>query len=150
MKKAWVRREIEAPAGVLWALLTTTDRWSDWGPSVRSADLRSSNFGTGAIGVVSTVLRFDLPFEITDFEDGERWAWKVAGVRATDHVVESLGPDRCRVGFGVPWPAAAYLAFCAIALSRLDRIARSETYGYSPVERHSGSVGPAASSSMRS
>ena len=64
-----------------------------------------------------------LPFEVTRFEPGRRWAWSIAGVAATDHVVEPLDGGRCVVSFGTPWPAAAYLAVCRWALARLDRIA---------------------------
>ena len=150
MKRVWVRREIDAPAEVLWALLTTTERWPEWGPSVRGAELRSRRFAVGATGVVSTVLRFDLPFEITDVEDGARWSWKIAGVPATDHGVAPLGLDRCRVGFGVPWPAAPYLAVCAIALGRLRRIAVTEAGSSRPPAAQPGSVDSGVSSSMRS
>ena len=72
---------------------------------------------------MTTLLRVRLPFEITAHTDGTRWAWKVAGVPATDHTVQALGPERCRVGFGVPWPAAPYLAICRMALGRLESIA---------------------------
>jgi hypothetical protein len=37
--------------------------------------------------------------------------------------VEALGPDRCRVGFGVPWVAAPYLLVCRAAIIRIRRIA---------------------------
>ena len=77
----------------------------------------------GAHGKVVTALGVTLDFEITTFEPGSRWAWKVGGVNATDHRVEPLGPDRCRVGFGVTFLAAPYLALCRIALGRLDRLA---------------------------
>ncbi|MFN3216539.1 MAG: hypothetical protein ACE367_08600 [Acidimicrobiales bacterium] len=49
-------------------------------------------------------------------------SWKVAGVPATSHAVEALGDDRCRAGFGVPVAAAPYLAVCALALRRIERI----------------------------
>ena len=104
-------------------MLTNLDSWPGWGPSVRQAELHTAGLGAGATGVVTTVLGLRLPFEITSYEDGERWAWRVAGVPATDHTVQSLGPSRCRVGFGVPWPAAPYLAVCRVALRRLASIA---------------------------
>ena len=67
-----------------------------------------------------------LPFEITSHVDGARWAWKIAGMPATDHTVQALGPERSRVGFGVPWPAAPYLAVCRSALGRLVSIATQD------------------------
>ena len=120
MKQLWVHREINAPAGVLWDLLTDLEMWPSWGPSVRQARIDGDVLALGARGTVTTAFGVDLPFELTAWEPESRWAWKVARVGATDHTVESLGPNRCRVGFGVPWLAVAYLAVCRVALTRLD------------------------------
>ena len=126
MRRLWIHRAIDAPAGVLWELLTDLERWPDWGPSLRSAALAGDDrFERGATGTLTPLVGPELSFEVTEFEPGGRWAWKVAGVDATDHTVAPLGPDRCRVGFGVPWPAAPYLAVCRVALGRLDRLATS-------------------------
>lgn len=123
MKQLWVRREIDAPATVLWELLVNPERWPTWGPSVRRAVLDGPDLRLGSRGSVTTVGGLRVPFEITLYVRGARWAWTVAGVPATDHTVEPLGPDRCRVGFGAPWVAAPYLAVCRMALSRLDGLA---------------------------
>ena len=123
MKNLWARREIAAPAPVVWAVLTAADRWSAWGPSIRAARVDGDDLGPGATGTVTTVAGVDLDFEITEWEPGRRWAWKVAGVGATDHTVDPLGSDRCRVGFGVPWAAAPYLAVCHVALRRIESLA---------------------------
>jgi len=123
VKQLWVRRDIDAPAPVLWELLADPERWSSWGPTVRGAVLEDHQLRLGSRGTVTTVVGLRLPFEITAFEGGVRWAWRVAGVPATDHTVASLGPDRCRVGLGAPWAAAPYLAVCRMALSRLDELA---------------------------
>lgn len=120
MKRLSVRRDIDAPPAAVWELLTDTETWSEWGPSVRGVDLVGDQLRAGARGTVTTVLGFALPFEITEFIDGKRWAWNVAGVPATDHTVEPLAPDRCRASFGVPWPAAPYLAVCRLALHRIE------------------------------
>ena len=123
MSTVWAHRNIDASADVLWRLLTDLDAWPAWGPTVRRAALRGDRFEQGAVGTVTTVFDVDLAFEISNYDPGSRWAWKVAGVPATDHTVEALGTQRCRVGFGVPWPASPYLAVCHVALRRLDRLA---------------------------
>jgi hypothetical protein len=121
-----VRREVDAPAEVLWGLLVDPERWPSWGPSVRSAELVGPPLGLGSRGAVTTVGGLRLPFEITAFELGQRWTWKVAGLPATGHTVEVLAPDRCRVGFSVPVAAAPYLLVCRVALSRLARLAAGD------------------------
>lgn len=65
-----------------------------------------------------------VPFEITEFDEGRSWSWEVYGVPATDHRVEPIDEQRCRVGFGAPGVASPYLAVCAVALGRIDRIVR--------------------------
>nr|WP_249420113.1 SRPBCC family protein [Rhabdothermincola salaria] len=115
----WTWAEYDAPATMLWDLLVDTDAWPRWGPSVRSAALDADELAEGVRGTVTTAVGVTLPFEITTFEPGTRWAWKVATVPATDHRVEAIGPQRCRVGFGVALPAAPYLAVCRLALGRL-------------------------------
>lgn len=123
MRQCWTWSEIDAPASTLWSLLTDLDAWPRWGPSVRRASVEGGELSRGAHGKVVTSVGISLPFEVTTFESGVQWAWKVGGIDATSHRVESLGPDRCRVGFGVGWPAAPYLAVCRIALGRLERLA---------------------------
>lgn len=125
VKKLWVKKEIDAPAKSLWDLLTDPESWSTWGPSVRGAQLDGGQLELGSTGTVSTAVGVQVPFEITEFEDGALWGWTVAGLPATSHTVEDLGVDRCRVGFGVPWVAAPYLAVCEVALRRLETMASS-------------------------
>jgi uncharacterized protein YndB with AHSA1/START domain len=126
VKRLWARRAIDAPAELLWGLLVDPERWPSWGPSVRSAELIGPPLGLGSRGAVTTVGGLRLPFEITAFEPGHRWAWMVAGLPATDHTVEVLAVDRCRVSFGVPVVAAPYLVVCRVALGRLDLLATAE------------------------
>jgi hypothetical protein len=123
MRMLWVSGDIDAPAGEVWGILVDPAAWALWGPSVRAAVVDGGVLRRGATGSVRTVLGITLPFEVTAFEPGRRWAWRVAGVAATDHRVEALGPDRCRVGFGVPWVAAPYLLVCRAAIIRIRRIA---------------------------
>ena len=126
VRRLWVHRSIDAPVSAVWALLTNVERWPEWGPTVRRAELTDGDFGVGAVGFVTMTPGVTLPFEVTAFEAGVSWTWNVAGVPATDHRVEPLVGDRCRAGLGVPLVAAPYLAVCAVALHRLDASSTSQ------------------------
>jgi len=91
-------------------------------PSTR----RRATSARGCAGGSRQALGSWLRFEITDWEAGRRWSWRVVGVPATDHVVEPLGPGRCRVAFAVPRWAPFYLPVCRAALRRLRDIALAE------------------------
>ncbi|BBZ76112.1 hypothetical protein MANY_14490 [Mycolicibacterium anyangense] len=120
-----IDRYIDAPAAVVWQILVDLDAWPQWGPSVASAvlDDGARRIAAGSTGRVTTALGVEMPFRITEFEPGRRWAWAVAGVAATTHTVTAEG-DGCRLSFGAPWWATPYLAVCAVALARIDRLAR--------------------------
>ncbi len=126
MRLLWTHRDIDAPAPVVWQVLCDLERWPEWGPSVRSAQLNGPTLSLGATGTVTTAVGVDLGFTITEFEDGATWAWRVAGLPATAHSVESLGGVRCRAGFGVPFVAAPYLTICRVALRRIDALATGD------------------------
>lgn len=118
-------RTIAAPPEAAWRLLTDLDAWPKWGPTVMRADLTDrGGLRLGARGKVWTPVGVPLPFEIVEYDEGRAWAWKVAGVRATRHEVTPT-PVGCRVAFGVPVWAPAYLAVCALALKRIDELART-------------------------
>lgn len=127
MRRLWTSVEIAVPAATAWRVLVDLDAWPQWGPSVRGASVEGGRLADGARGRVQTTLGPSLPFEITTFEPPVRWAWSVGGVEATDHRVDPLGRDRCRVSFGVPWPAAPYLAVCRLALARIVRACEDDT-----------------------
>ena len=122
-----VGRDLAAPAAVAWDLLVDTTRWPEWGPTVTGAEITAggdgSRIGPGATGTVRTPGGLSLPFRVTELDPGRRWAWAVGGVPATAHRVEALGSDTCRVTFEVPVWAAPYLAVCAVALRRIERLA---------------------------
>lgn len=123
-----ISRRIAAPPDVAWRLLTDLDTWPDWGPSIvgASIDEGPGELRLGARGTVRTVVGVPLPFEVTEFVEGERWAWTVAGVPATGHHVEPTA-DGCVVTFTVPWWAPGYLLICAIALRRIEGLAASSS-----------------------
>jgi hypothetical protein len=124
-KLVWVEREIAVSAAEAWALLVDVRRWREWGPSIHSAVLDSERFEKGATGSVRTTLGLRLPFEVTAFDDGRRWAWNVAHVPATDHRVCALGPSTSVVGFGVPSIVMPYTIVCRRALTEIDRLLTS-------------------------
>lgn len=125
MKSVWMHRDIGATAEDVWPLLSEPCHWPSWGPTVRSAKLDQQQLAADGTGILTTVFGAQLRFQITTYVEGSRWAWKVEGIHATDHLVEPLVGDRCRVSFGVPWVVAPYQAICAIALQRIKTLAEN-------------------------
>ncbi len=119
------RKVIDASAAVAWQLLTDTQAWPQWGPSVRAVDCAARFIGPGARGRVRTAAGLWLPFEVTGWEFGRYWSWSVARVPATGHRVVPLGPAACEVAFTVPTWAPFYLPVCSAALRRLGELART-------------------------
>jgi uncharacterized protein YndB with AHSA1/START domain len=118
-----VHRVIAAPPEAAWELLTDLDAWPQWGPSIKGAELDPPHpeLAPHATGVVLTSLGVKLPFEITDFDPGRHWAWKVAGIPATGHRVDPA-EGGARVTMDVPVWAPAYLTVCALALRRIEKL----------------------------
>lgn len=117
-----VDRMVSAAPAAVWAVLTDLDAWPRWGPTVARAELLDGGeLSQGARGKVWTPLGVALPFTITEFEAGRRWAWQVAGIPATDHSVTPVS-DGTRMSMGVPLWAPAYLPVCAVALQRIERM----------------------------
>lgn len=123
-KRLTVSREIAVPSSDLWDLLVDVSAWLDWGPTVSGVESDSPTIHQGSRGRVRTSLGPWLPFTVTEFEAGHRWSWSVGGLQATDHSVRDV-KGGCVVTFGVPWWAPAYLAVCALALRRLEKLATS-------------------------
>lgn len=114
---------VESPAELVWRLLIDFTEWPGWGPSISSVSANADLAGPGVTGHVRTIVGVSLPFEITEWDPGRSWSWRVAGIPATGHSVESLGPDTTRVTFTVPWVAAPYATVLAAGLNRLKRLA---------------------------
>lgn len=121
-----VDRQVDASADVVWRILVDLEIWPQWGPTVARAELDGDTFGLGASGRVWTAVGVALPFVVTEFEPGQVWGWRVAGVPATRHGVEP-GAAGCRVWMSAPWWAPAYLPVLEIALRRIARIATDRT-----------------------
>jgi hypothetical protein len=118
-----VARVIDAPADVLWRILIDTREWPRWGPSVRAVEAPTPWIGPGLRGRIQTPIGLWLPFEITHWEPERAWSWRVAGLDATGHRVEALGPARARVTFEIPRWAPGYRLVCEVALRRIARLA---------------------------
>ncbi|WP_356815812.1 SRPBCC family protein [Arthrobacter sp. Bi26] len=91
-----VSRRIAASTEDVWALLTDTSRWPDWGPSITGVEPAAARPGPAAEpgsgglafcsrGKVRTFLGAALPYTVTAFEAGRYWSWSVAGIPATGH-----------------------------------------------------------------
>lgn len=114
-----VRRRVALPADRVWHLLTDTTAWPVWGPTVGAVDADDRVIRAGSTGRVRTVAGVWIPFEVTEFEAGSSWSWRVAGIPATGHAVEADGPDASVVTFAVPLWAAPYAAVCWFAAGKL-------------------------------
>lgn len=121
-----VRRWIEAPPSTVWQLFVDLEAWPRWGPPIRRAELDDPQGGLKlrATGTIYSWGPIGFPFVVTEFEPQRSWAWTVAGVRGTRHQVEPANGG-ARASISVPWWAAPYLSVCAVALSRIDRMART-------------------------
>lgn len=114
---------VEAPPDRVWRLLIDFTEWPRWGPSIRSVSVLAPEAGPGVTGSVRTVIGVRLPFEITGWIEGRWWSWRVAGIPATTHRIEPIGPASTLVTFTVPRIAAPYATVLSTGLKRLKRIA---------------------------
>ena len=117
---------IDAPAKIVWEILTDTACWEIWGPSVSSIRCEDRFVVSGTEGHVKILGAIWLPFIITDFVPGKKWSWRVMNIPATGHRVEGLSTRRCRLIFEVPTIAAPYILVCKIAARRIKRIAENK------------------------
>jgi uncharacterized protein YndB with AHSA1/START domain len=116
-----VRRAVEAPPDVVWSVLTDTERWPDWGPSITAVESPDRYVRAGSRGRVRALGTVWLPFEITSCEN-RRWTWTVARVPATGHFVVTH-PTGSVVGFELSPLAAGYAPVCQRACARIGAIA---------------------------
>jgi uncharacterized protein YndB with AHSA1/START domain len=117
-----VSRTVSAAPSAVWKVLTDLEDWPTWGPTVSGAELTdASELGLGVRGKVYTPVGLPLPFTITEYEPGRRWAWQVAGIPATAHGVDPVDAGT-RVWMSAPLLAAPYAPVLAIALQRIDRM----------------------------
>lgn len=118
-----VSRHVDVSPELVWTSLVDTSVWPVWGPTVTGVDAPTRCIRRGTRGRVRTLGGVWLPFEVTVFEPGRRWAWEVAGIGATGHVVEPAPGGGTTVTFEVPRWASPYTAVCWLAAGRLARAA---------------------------
>lgn len=112
-----VDRVVAADPDDVWTVLTDTERWPEWGPSV--SDVRSDNrvIRAGTTGSVRVAGGPWVPFEVTSCEE-YRWTWRVARIPATGHSVAPVDGGS-RVAFEIPLLAGGYAVVCNRALERI-------------------------------
>ena len=82
---------INAPASRVWQLITDTETWPYWGPTVRKVDSPEQFIRTGLKGRILTPFVIWVPFGIEKCQLERYWDWRVSGIPATGHLVEPLG-----------------------------------------------------------
>lgn len=123
-----VARRLPFRSTAVWDVLADTAVWPRWGPSIRRATLDEGGtwLGPASTGRVLTVFGLWVPFSVTEWEPGRRWAWKVAGISATAHRVEPTeGGAACRAVIEIPSWTPLYAPLCWVALGRVGAVASS-------------------------
>ena len=121
-----VKMRINAPIKTVWKILTDTQLWAGWGPSLKAVDCPQRFITAGAKGRVKTSLGPWLPFVITRCEAPCYWKWAVAGIPATGHRLNELGPGRCELIFEMPLAVFPYALICRRAAKSIARLAEDD------------------------
>jgi hypothetical protein len=120
-RRLCVGRDVVADRETAWDMLVDTDRWPEWGPSVRAVEAEHRRIREGTTGRVRLPGGLWLPFEVTACRD-YRWTWRVARIPATGHRVDPPADPGagCRVVFELPPLALGYVPVCLRALERIE------------------------------
>ena len=133
---------IDAPPEAVWPLITRFDWWPTWGPTVSGVTSASREVAPQVRGRVTTPVGVSLPFEITEFEAGHNWSWRVAGRRATGHRIELLPDGRTNVVFTAPAHWGPYGVVLSAGLRRLKALAEGAASSTTTPIRSTGSLRP--------
>ncbi|MFB6223112.1 MAG: SRPBCC family protein [Haloarcula sp.] len=117
-----VCRDVTAGADTVWDIMTNTDDWPDWGPSITAVDTDSQYIQRGTTGRIRVAGALWLPFEVTACAP-YRWSWDVARLPATGHFAEERTTGSV-VGFEIPPLAGGYAPVCVHACNRIAEMAR--------------------------
>lgn len=120
-----VSRLINCGLDEVWRVVTDTEQWVQWGPSVSRVRCAQRYIDSSSTGSVRTVLGFWVPFTITGYEYLHFWSWRVGGFEATGHRLVAINGKTCRLSFDLPWWSFPYAVVCLIALGRISRICES-------------------------
>lgn len=115
-----VSRVVAADPDAVWDVLTDTEQWSVWGPSVTAVKCEERTISAGTTGEVQVLGGPWISFVVTSCRD-YRWTWRVADIPATGHFVQQV-VDGARVGFEIPLLAAGYAPVCQRALDRIEEL----------------------------
>lgn len=121
-RRLCIARDIAVSPDRVWDVITDTTQWGRWGPSVFQVKCQQRRIQGGTHGRIKTLFGFWLPFEITSYEEGRYWSWRVGGVKATGHWVKEIGENKCRLFFDMPLWSAFYGVVCYYALRRIEKI----------------------------
>ncbi|WP_161785349.1 SRPBCC family protein [Halorubrum halophilum] len=129
-----VGRDVAVAPAVAAEYLRDTRRWPDWGPAIEAVESDDRYVTRGTRGQVRVAGAW-LPFRVTACND-RRWDWRVSGIPATGHRVDSYAgeSDRSRVVVEVPLVAAWYVPVCRRALDRFAALVE-ERSGEKSTER---------------
>jgi hypothetical protein len=117
-----VCRDMRVSCDAVWDIITDTTRWVEWGPSIIAVECQDRYIHKGSRGRVKTAIGVWVHYKITDFDEGKYWSWRVFGIPATGHRIETKGEGICRLVFEMPFLAAPYAYVCKTALERIARI----------------------------
>ena len=115
-------RNMAAPPETVWGILTDSQLWSTWGPSVFDVDCQDRYIRLGSKGRVQTLFSVWLPFTVSEFRDLDFWSWRIGSYSATGHSLIRTTNTSSTLCFDMPWWAAAYLPLCWLALIRIEKI----------------------------
>jgi polyketide cyclase/dehydrase/lipid transport protein len=116
---------IRAPAGDVWRIITDTEIWPEWGPSVRNVRSRDRFIQYGSTGYVQTAFGLWVPFEISDYIVEKKWSWRIYRMKTTGHRIKRIAHDKCRLIFDMPLFMAPYWFICAIAVRKIRHLAEN-------------------------
>ena len=118
-----VKRLINASVEEVWEILIDTQLWPVWGPSVSAVECSQRRITADSCGRLKTAIGLWVEFEISCFEPLSFWDWKVAGLPATGHRLESKGAAISALMFELPFVALPYALICRQALNRVAQLA---------------------------